>query len=126
MYDIPNKIQPSFEKRGELVEEVRKERKLISYYNIKPDVSFNVYDDGYMEMEYRGEKPTDLEDPGFSIRREVILPNTERYNEILEITNDMMLEPNIYGELIPEYEKRFPKSYITKEMYKKLEKYMNY
>ena len=49
MYDIPNKIQPSFGKRGELVEEVRKERKLISYYNIKPDVSFHIFDDGYME-----------------------------------------------------------------------------
>ena len=54
------------------------------------------------------------------------MPNTERYKEILEIINDMALEPNIYGELIPDYEKRFPKSYITKEMYKKLEKYMNY
>ena len=84
------KIPPSFEKKTEPVEEVKEERKLTSCYLIKPDVSFQIFNDGYMEMEYRGEGPTDPEDPGISVRRERILPDTERYKEILEITKEML------------------------------------
>lgn len=61
------------------MEDIKEDRKLIAYYNIEIGISFNIYDDGYMEMEYRGEEPRHPDDTGFSVRREIIFLYTERY-----------------------------------------------
>ena len=106
------------------MEEIKEDRKLVAYYSIEPSISFDIYDDGYMEMEYRGEEPCDPDDPGFSVRRERIFPDTERYKEILELTKEMVLMPNVGGSLIPDYDKH-PKEYVTKEMFEKLKEYLS-
>lgn len=88
--DINARSAPIFNIRSEPVEEVREVRKAVSCYLITLDVSFHIFNDGYMEMEYRGEEPVDPEDVLDSVRREQIFPDTEKYKEILETIKDMV------------------------------------
>lgn len=116
--DMKTRIPPTFERRKEPVEEVRESRKIVSAYHIKPSRTFSIFNDGCMEMEYRGEEPvTNSENLGYSMRKEQIFPNTERHKEILETIKDMVLEPDFGFNHLRTY-----KGYITRELKAKIER----